>query len=360
MKKLKLPKGRNTTDPEIVPDAVAPVSDPPTPKRKARRRRQKDVAPNAPKSIPSSWQLFKLSLISFGAEWRSYLKIMLTAAVPIAVLSLLNNQTNDANTAAYVSLMSMLMNVCLLWAIDFRHRYGVLPGARQTYYDGSAAFVRFFLTFLFMVLAFLPAGVASTLVALSSEAVANGIISPLIQVYVVIVAAFVALPTLYWIVRRLPALVVVVAEDAYPLSAWRSSQALTARRFWPVARHLALLVVFCFIIAIPSIAVLVVCSLLGLSSLGSGLFELIATVTVLPVGYLYLYNLYLVLKNSVVWAKDSESAPASSEDQSNPNVARETDESGSPSQEDSTEVDAADDESDSEDNLWPDATDELA
>ena len=295
MNKLKLPKKA-----KVEAEADTAESDTPKPLKTKRQRGPK------PAAIPSSWQIFKASVTEFLSDWRPYTKIIGLGAVLIGALtfantaaSSTNSTSSDPTTAAYVSVFTMVLNITVIWCIDYRYKHKKLPDIRTAYYDASGSIIRFLLTFLRLLLTLIPAAIGSSIYQfLGSELVSYNDLNSVQATFVLIFAGLLWLPTLYWLTRRTLALFIVIAEGSYPGQAWKRAQAISARRFWVLARHLALFVVFGFIVAIPSMLVLYIVSLFGQSLLADILFQITATLTILPIGYTYMYKLYRALDDT--------------------------------------------------------------
>ncbi len=300
MKKLKLPK-RGATPTEESSEAA---SDTPAPLKTKPGRGPR------PAAIQSSWTIFRAAVGDFIADWRPYTKILLTGAVPIAALSLANATDADPTTAAYISVFTMIVNITLVWSINYRFHKGAVPDLRTAYYDASRVIVRFLLTFFRLLLVLIPAAIGSAIYQFfANELVTYGDINSFQATIAIIIAALLWVPTFYWLCRRVMSLFVVISEDKYPGAAWRRSQAMTAGRFWVVARHLVLFVLFGFLVAIPATLLLFIFTLVRLPLVADLLFQFAATLTILPIGYLYLYKLYRELDKTAPSPTAAESQP---------------------------------------------------
>jgi hypothetical protein len=266
------------------------------------RRKGKRVKLPKPGPIDSHWTLFKVALAAYRLDWWPYVKLIGAAEVPIAIISFVNTSATqpDPATDAYVATFVMVMNVILIWSIHYKEKFGTVPSIRQAYYEGSVAIVRFFLVFLLMLMILIPAALGSALYSFGNEAATYSVIPPILLFYVGIAAAIIALPSLYWIVRRVFSLFITVSEGTNPWVAWRKSHAITSQRFWQVAARIVMLLVYSIVVAIPSMLVLFLFTLAGLGAIGSAVFQVLATLTVVPFGYIYLHGLYMELDKTFI------------------------------------------------------------
>jgi hypothetical protein len=290
MKKLKLPGSRRDT----ATAAVAPKPSKPT---KAPKSRPKRIKLNYPK-IPSSWRIFLDVLKDYRAHWKPYIKILAVVAIPAGVLSVISLGPAEATIQNYVSFASIAMNIAFLWAASQTIKKGVVPKVRSAYYDGSTAIVRFLLISMAIVFMLIPAALGAAFNLLIAQ-YSDYFGVPLAERIILgSLAAVLALPSLFLMVRFGLSLFVAVHESLAPIASFRRARLVTLGRFWTVAVRMISLLLVMLVTGLPAAAILVGLSMLGQVAIGAALFQIVATLTVLPIANLYMLKLYLILEDS--------------------------------------------------------------
>jgi len=204
------------------------------------------------KALPSGWSLAKASL----ATWRKHLKaltlLIALVAVPASLVQLLVN-SSDGTISTYVSLVSVIMNLALVWMILQLEGGAKTVSLRQAYYDGTAGFVRFLLVSAVLVAELIPATVGLFIYSIGVAGAAPGT-TGFERVIVTLLALALTIPSLFWINRSLLALVVVPGGQLRPMAAIRDSWGRVKGRSWQVLRKLLFLILAAvLLIAIPAI-----------------------------------------------------------------------------------------------------------
>jgi hypothetical protein len=303
MKKLKLPSRKPAAAPAAseaatIPDIVHASAQPPADAKtepKAKKTRTKRV--KLPK-IASAWDIFRSSLRDYRKNWKSYIKILAVVAIPANLIALFNLGSADQLTSSYVSFGSIVMNVAIIWAMVARERTGTVPKISAAYYDGSVALVRFLLVSFSIVIMLLPAAFGAALYIVSLQvADYSGIVGPE-QYLIGLVALVLAIPSLYLIVRYATAPLAVVRDDLRPIAALKRARLLSLDRFWPIAGRLVLLGVFLIVLLLPSLLIYFGVFFLNIGNLAQVVFNILTTLTVLPIGNLYMLRLYRLLEHA--------------------------------------------------------------
>ncbi len=262
---------------------------------KLKKSPAKSRPPKLPK-VTSSWQLFRAALIEVRQGYKLYLKIIAVVLVPGALLTWLGVLGGTTQWDAYATVVVIIMNLALLWAIISRQQSGRYPSLGQAYHIGTASMVSYSIINLLLLLMLIPAAFGVALYVVAAVAITAVGSSGAELVVFGLLGLVLALPTGYLIVRFLLALVIAAAGGVRPVAALRRSHRATHRRFWPAAGRIVMLLVFLLVALIPVFALT-----FGLSYLpiGRGLavfFQIAVTITVLPVACVYLVNLLTALE----------------------------------------------------------------
>jgi hypothetical protein len=279
-------------DPDA-PKAARPAKPPKAPKGKKSKRPKLKY----PK-IPSAFRIFVDTLKDYRTNWKAYVKIMAVVAIPAGILSVLSLGPAEPTAQQYVSFASIAMNIAFLWAASQAVKTGVVPKVRSAYYDGSTAIIRFLIISFLIVIMLIPAALGAAFNLMIAQ-YADYFGVPLSERIILgVLAAILALPSLFLIVRFGLALFVAVHESLAPIASLRRARVVTLGRFWTVAGRIVALLLWMLITGLPSFAILIGLSALGQVLIGAALFQIIATLTVLPIANLYMLKLYLILEDS--------------------------------------------------------------
>lgn len=226
------------------------------------------------------------------ALWRAHQKILLSIVAVVAIPSTIigNWAGGDSSLSAYLAVATTAMNLALIWTVIRLQRSRIVK-LREAYYQGTAAMVRFFLVAVALAIQFIPAAIGFTVYILgttgSTVTVGSGE-----KLLLGVVAIVLALPTVYWFVRYVLSIYVVVEDDLRPLAALRRSREVVRGHFWQVLRGLvALVLVLVAILVVPSFGV----ALIGhgaASQVVVTLFQLAVSLFGLPFIHIYMYELY--------------------------------------------------------------------
>jgi hypothetical protein len=255
---------------------------------------KKTKSPKPPKII-SSWGLFLASLAQYRAHWKPYVKIMAAVAIPTNLISIFNLGSADAIAQSYISFASIVMNVAFIWAITRQEKSGRVPKLSAAYYDGSVALVRFLLLSFAILVMLIPAAFGLSLYGIAQTTADYFNTSGPELLLAGLAALVLSLPSLYMMVRYALSAPALVLEGLRPVASLRRGRLVTIGRFWPVAGRLAALAIFTAIIFLPSLLILFLLSLLKLGNLPTAIFQITATLTVLPFINIYMLRLFIAL-----------------------------------------------------------------
>lgn len=236
---------------------------------------------------PGFWGLFTGSCRDFWTERRSLMLVAMVAALPVGLISLLSQ---DPGILAYGSLAAVIMNLALIWTV-VRLQKGHMVTLKEAYYEGTSALVRFLLVALVLVASLLPFIIGATIFssAVSDTTVTVGLAEKLL---VGVLWLILALPTLRWLTRYCFALLLVSQPGVTPIQALKTSRQRVKGRSWSIFGRLASLTALSIVIIfIPTIAVYVLIPP-AFSPFILAVLQLVVTLTVLPLYYVFLYRLY--------------------------------------------------------------------
>jgi hypothetical protein len=255
------------------------------------------MAKNSVPKITSAWDLLRASFREYRANWKPYMKIIAIVAIPANLISLMN-LSGDTTAQSYISFASVVMNVALIWALVQHERANKVPKVAAAYYEGTGGLVSFMLVSFALVVIVLPAAIGSTFYGASSQAAGYaGSFGPE-QIVLGLLALILSLPTLYWLVRCGLAPFITIREGLRPMAALKLSRRYTLGRFWPVAGRFALLAVFILVLLVPIGLIYFLLSLLNLGNTPVVVFNILATLTVLPIANIYMMRLYRALEHA--------------------------------------------------------------
>jgi hypothetical protein len=256
-----------------------------------------------PRPIDSGWQIFRYALGLYRAHWKRYVKILAVVSVPVSIVSVIHLGSADAVAQSYVSFASIVMNVAFIWAAAQTIDTGKAPTVRSAYYDGSLALVRFVLVSFIIFAIMLPAAAGVALYVLGLKAADYyGVYGPELIFDGGLSLLLVAL-TVWLLVRFGLTPFAIVDTDLRPVLALRRIRALSLRRFWTIASRLGMLALFLIAVAAPSALIVFGLAFLPIGVLPLILLQILATLTVLPIGNLYLLRLYRLLEDTAVDTK---------------------------------------------------------
>jgi hypothetical protein len=243
----------------------------------------------SPKPI-SAWKLIRAAWADYRADWKSYVKILAVVSIPADLIIAFSG---DPLTNSIILFVFVAMNVALIWAVSQRLKGHAVPGVARSYYDGTAALVRFVLTSGGLVAMFIPAAFGASFYVLGRFAAdSSGVAGPELTGLTILAIAM-AVPSLYWLTRYALAPFVVVHDDIRPMAALRRSRRATLGRFWSVAGRFILLGVFLAVVSIPATLVAsVILSIFRQSQIASIVFNIASTLVALPLANIYLLRLY--------------------------------------------------------------------
>ena len=226
-------------------------------------------------------------------------RTILIVVIPVDIISWIigAGQASSSAISPFLGFAQIIMNVALLYGIAQTFENRPFPKLSEAYYDGSSVIVRYLLVLFLFVLMMLPALFGAVILALAFVPDTITQIGAPEQALMSLLAVIFALPSIYLVVRNGLGLVAVVREDLRPFAALRASRLITHRRFWPVFGHLIGLLFVTLLISAPTgVVALLIYYYLKWTTVAVGLFQLVTTITTLPITAVYCYQLYLALE----------------------------------------------------------------
>lgn len=198
------------------------------------------------------------------------------------------NGSSDT-AGAYQLFLGLLVSLALVWSLR-QTQAGVGVRVRDAYYRGMYPLVPVLLVLAMVVVQLLPLIIGTSLY---SAVVSNGIAVNGFELLIFgLIAAALALWSLYLISASLFALYIVTLPDMTPLKALRSAKQLVRYRRWTVLRKLLFLPLALLIVA----AVIMLPIILWLTPAAQWVFFVLTMVAVAAI-HTYMYGLYRELLN---------------------------------------------------------------
>ena len=263
-----------------------------------------------PHQMITARELARSAFTELRSGWKRYVAIVAIVIVPVDLLALTSSVTGeDPTLSTYSLIVSLIMNVALIWAIVQKDHTGVIPRVGAAYYEGSIAIVRFFLVSAALVLMLAPAALGGAIYVAANTAGINSAAPVGEQLLIGIVCLLLALPSFHLLIRFGLALVAVVDGGMRPLAALRYARRLTFGKYWRLAGRYINLFLLIILIAIPISIGTFILAFLKLVPVATLFFQLATTFTALPIMNMYLLHLYHDIE-----PKSKEPEPTASEE----------------------------------------------
>jgi hypothetical protein len=314
MKKLKFPalKNRRLARTTAIPaTAEAPAADTPatdvpetTPDTTYEPRHPARKKPRV--TTPKPLAARKLAMKAYRewrADWKPYTKIVAVVVVPGILMSAFPSLAVYSSGGLNLPLAVSFMTLALIWAIIQRRQTGQVPNVPQAYYTGTAAILRYALVGLILTLYAIPAAIGLALYALGLLAAEYSGTFGIEQVLVGLLAILLIAPTFYLLIRYNLAFIPTVEDGLRPVAALRRTRLVTLGRFWPLAARLVMLFIFVVIVSVPFALLSLGVSLIHLPMVFTALVQAVFLLILLPLLYLYIYNLYRDLADTAPGAQ---------------------------------------------------------
>jgi hypothetical protein len=248
-------------------------------------------------SLPTAWRLLLQAFSSYASNIRILVGVAIIGAGLFALMAPLSMSSPRALVLrAYGSVVGVFMNLALIWTVA-RLCNGKPTTIRQAYYTGTASAARFVLVALVLAIQFLPFFLGGILF---SAAASNStqVVSVGEQLLVMAVWVLLSLPTAYWHTRYIFAPLIVATTARPPVIALRLSRLLVQGRFWAVWRRLIALLIALSLLSVIPMTVIIQTVPPPWLNLALALWQLVVTLTLLPITFLYLYKLYQALSTN--------------------------------------------------------------
>lgn len=290
------------------------------PKYKSFRMQKRIKHPSAGK-LPSSYRLFRQSLVILRSNWRIFGAIALVYVLLLVVLAnginaqidvkesrdvlneffdggtaklttgftllsiMIGTSANIAEAAsAYRSIITVLLSLVVIWTLR-QVVAGKTVRVSDAFYKSSYPFIQFLLVLLAVGLQFIPMAIGMSLYNLAFN---NGLASTVPEQFVWFTLIFLLiLLSLYMATASLFALYIVTLPDTRPMVALRSARELVHLRRWTVMRKLLALPIVLIIVTV----VIMMPFLLYITALAQWVFIFLGGF-ILLISHTYVYNLY--------------------------------------------------------------------
>jgi len=241
------------------------------------------------------WGIFIKSIKDFRRNAKILIGIVMVAALPAALLALV--QAQDSTLATYLSIFSFFMTLALIWGIA-KINTGNKISIKQAYYEGTSNFIKFILVALVLALQFIPFAVGATIL-INAIATTTIVISAWDWLILGTIWLVLAMPTFYWLSHYVFSIFEVGANNLTPISALRTSKTVTKGRGFMIFGHFLLLLLSLILVTIlPSVLLIYLYILTKGNQIFLSLLQLVSLLIILPIFYLYLQNFYQYLKTN--------------------------------------------------------------
>lgn len=200
-----------------------------------------------------------------------------------ALVAAAGNGTSPASSA-YQIVLGLVVSLATIWALR-QVSAGERISLRDAFYKGMYPLVPFVLVFCMALLQLVPLmlGAAFYGAGINSDIAVNTFEKLLLT----LLAAVLALPSVYWLCSSLFALYITTLPDMTPLRALRSARQLVRYRRWPVFRKLLFLPL---VLLVPA-TILVLPVILLVPPLAPWVFFILAMVCLIA-AHAYMYTFY--------------------------------------------------------------------
>lgn len=257
--------------------------------------------------LPGSVKLWRRALSHYRRHWWQYAKIVAVTALPVGFFEMYMGSNQDTALAAYLSLASFVMTTALVWVMARQFEGKTIrtpPGTElprvssvaTAYYTGSELFVRFMLVGLSLAAMIIPLAVGLGLLSLSLATTGYVSLASPEQLIITSVCLLIGLPTLYLLGGYALALVGVARDGGRPIETLKNARRLVRGHYWSVVARLVLLLIWLTVIFLPLGFLAGVLINFGYVAWAKLAFEYYSWFIILPLMYLYLFELYISLE----------------------------------------------------------------
>lgn len=240
--------------------------------------------------LANPWRLLSDSVRFYFANFRRLVLIVAVASLPFGLLVLLT--AGDATFRIYGSVAALFMNLALFWTIT-RLDAGEKPSLKQSYYEGTAAVIRFIVFTLIIGVQLLPFVIGASLFSNASADPTNPATTPE-RILVGILWLVLSIPSARWFSQSIFGFFGLVKGEL-PVPAVRTSRKLVKGRTLAVlGRLVALGALMLVIVGLPLVAIIYKTA--DPQSPWIQVEQLVMGLVLLPVSYIYLFKLYQGLK----------------------------------------------------------------
>ena len=244
---------------------------------------------SASHNLPSGWELWKNTLANFRLHIWHYILIVLVVTIPNQIINTLAN--GDSTVAVYSLIASLFMNGALLYAvIRFKAEPDSKPKLRELYYNSSSALLRYIIVSLTLAVMLIPAAFGLWLTGAGGNANAAPALGE--QLLLGFIGLIIASPSIYLLIRNGFSTLIVYEGTTWPFQALRRSRKLTRQHFWALLGRNLIMALGLLVAILPLTIVCIGLFLLTHVKFFLTLNQIINVTILLPLFYIYLYELY--------------------------------------------------------------------
>lgn len=239
--------------------------------------------------IPSGWQLWKKTITDFRRHFWRYILLVLVVIVPSRLINALSS--GDSTVAVYTLIASLFMNGAIIYAvIRFKSEPNSKLKLRELYYNSSTALLRYIIVSFVLALMLIPAAFGLWLTGSGSSAIAAPPLGE--QILLGLIGFMISIPSIYLLIRNGLSTLIVYEGTSWPSDALRRSRELTKGYFWAILLRYLILALGLLVAILPLTIIFIGLFLLTQIQFFTTLNQIVNVALVLPLFYLYAYELY--------------------------------------------------------------------
>ncbi len=238
--------------------------------------------------LPSGWQLWRKTIANFRRHIWRYILLVLAVIIPTKVINTLAG--GDSTVAVYTLIASLFMNGALIYAvIRLRAEPASKPKLRELYYNSSAGLLRYIIVSVVLAVMLIPAAFGLWLSGAGASANAAPTLGE--QLLLGFIGLIISIPSIYLLIRNGLASLIVYEGTTWPAQALKASRDLTKGHFWAIVARYLIMALGLLVAILPLTLVCIGLFLLTQIQFFITLNQIINVTLLLPLFYLYTYEL---------------------------------------------------------------------
>jgi hypothetical protein len=240
-------------------------------------------------NLPSGWQLWRLAITGFRLHMWRYIFLVLVVIIPNQLINALAG--GDSTVAVYTLIASLFMNGALIYAvIRFKAEPNSKPKLRELYYTSSAGLLRYIIVSLILAVMLIPAAFGLWLSGAGNSTMAAPALGE--QLLLGLIGLIIAIPSIYLLIRNGLGSLIVYEGSVWPSEAIRRSRQVTKGHFWALLVRYLIMTLGLIVAIIPLTIICISLFLFTHIQFFITLNQIVNVTLLLPLFYLYTYELY--------------------------------------------------------------------